>query len=53
MGISDEELIKYLRLINMSDTEIKEIMNSPAKSIIKEHLLHGISILEEETHKKL
>ena len=53
MEISDEELIKYLRLINMSDTEIEEIIKSPAKSIIKEHLLHGINILEEETNKKL
>ncbi len=52
MENSDEELIKYLRLINMSDKEIEEIIKSPAKSIIKEQLLYGISILEEETHKR-
>lgn len=53
MENSDEELIKYLRMINMSDTEIKKIINSPAKEIIKDQLLYGMSILEKETHKRL
>ena len=52
MEISDEELIKYLRSINMSNKEIEEIINSPAKEIIKDQLLYGMSILEKETHKK-